>query len=371
MRALLLFVVILVFKMQAAMAISLDYYGETSLASDLKFNNVLVGGLSGLSWQEGSAFAVSDDRGKFGEPRFYKFKLSLENKNVRFVPEQVWNIKNLPGAIQTGPALDLEGLVRLPTGEFILSSEGNNNLKPREMPRIFKISAEGSWNSEFSIADKFLPERTGQQKKGIQNNSAFEGLTGSVDGQIVYVATESALQQDIVAGQEAKGDFVRILKYERQDKTQQYENTKEFAYRVDAFTENGKGKEMFRGVSEILFLNDKQILILERGVRLFGKDLISTTAAIYLADFEGATDVRGFESLNQKAVLPLRKKKIFDFETDLEKKRSGKAVQNFEALSWGPTLPDGRKTLLVLSDDNFSKKQITELIVFAVNEASK
>ncbi len=41
-------------------------------------------------------------------------------------------------------------------------------------------------------------------------------------------------------------------------------------------------------------------------------------------------------------------------------------VQNFEALTWGPPLPDGRRTLLVMVDNNFSKKELTELVVFAV-----
>ncbi len=370
MRSILLVAFVLTFNMQS-LAMSLQYYSETSLPSDLKFKNVVVGGLSALSWLEGSLFAVSDDRGKFGEPRLYRFKFSLQNKEINLTPEQMWKIKSQPSLNQKIPVLDLEGLVHLPVGEFILSSEGNNNLKPRVMPRILRVSEDGSWISDLIIPDKFLPERVGQQKKGVQNNAAFEGLTGSPDGAVIYAATESSLLQDLVKGQAQRGEFVRILKYERQDKIQQYQHTNEFAYQLDALAENSNGKEVFRGVSEILYVNEGHILVLERGVCLFGKDLWSTTAALYLVDFRGATDIQGFESLAQQTIVPLKKKKIFDFTGDLEKQRKGKSVQNFEALSWGPTLADGRKTLLVMTDNNFSKKEITELIVFAVNEEKK
>ncbi|MNT44519.1 hypothetical protein D3C72_1810490 [compost metagenome] len=66
-----------------------------------------------------------------------------------------------------------------------------------------------------------------------------------------------------------------------------------------------------------------------------------------------------------KKIVEVPKTKLIDFETDLKTDRKH-SVENFEALAFGPKLPDGRKTLLVMTDDNFSKTQKTQLLVFAV-----
>jgi len=43
-----------------------------------------------------------------------------------------------------------------------------------------------------------------------------------------------------------------------------------------------------------------------------------------------------------------------------------KNLENFEAMTFGPTLPDGRRTLLLISDNNSSDKQVTALVVLAM-----
>ena len=73
----------------------------------------------------------------------------------------------------------------------------------------------------------------------------------------------------------------------------------------------------------------------------------------------------GVRKLEGAKFTGVSKKLLVDFEVDL-KGRKDKKVQNFESLSWGPKLSDGRRSLLVMSDNNFSKKEITELVVFAV-----
>lgn len=41
-------------------------------------------------------------------------------------------------------------------------------------------------------------------------------------------------------------------------------------------------------------------------------------------------------------------------------------LDNVEGMTWGPDLPDGRKTLVMASDNNFSNAQVTQFLAFAV-----
>lgn len=362
-QILLLLCVLLNFK--SAWALRLEYVGEASIPTGTKFEKATIGGLSGIVWANNTLYALSDDKGRAGEPRFFEFDFSVDQKVVNLKPKAVHYITGLPMDGDRKAGLDPEGLVRFSDGDFLISSEGNNDAKPREMPRIFRVNSAGVWKSDLPIPDKYLPESTGQQKKGIQNNAAFEGLTEFGDGKFVFTSTESALSQDFIAGEEEKGDWIRILKYENKGQ-KGYQPVAEYAYRVDAFKDNQKGKEVFRGVSEILALSETKLIVLERGVRIFSKNMWAQTIGIYLVDLSKGTDVSSLNKLSDGKFTGVDKIKLIDFETDLVKERGDKVVQNFEALTWGPKLADGRKSLLVMGDNNFSKKEITELLVFAV-----
>jgi 3-phytase len=146
-----------------------------------------------------------------------------------------------------------------------------------------------------------------------------------------------------------------------------YKVAAEYAYHIDAYSTQVMPKEVFRGVSEILAVSENKILVMERGVRISPKKIFTNTVGIYLTDLSKATDISANQKLDRAKAVPATKTKLIDFETDLPKDRSGKDVDNLEGLAWGPNLPDGRKTLLVISDDNFNKTQITQLFVFAVD----
>lgn len=349
----------------SAQALQLRYVGETSIPTGMKFESTTIGGLSAIVWANNTLYALSDDKGKVAEPRFYEFDLKIEKNLISLSPKAVKFIRGLPQVGGKPPIVDPEGLVRLPDGDFLISSEGDNNAKPREMPRIFRVNSEGLWKSDLLLPDKFLPEATGQQKKGIQENLAFEGLTDFSQGKTLFTSTEAALAQDFIPAEEEKGDWIRIIKYEDQ-KSKSYLSTAEYAYRVDSFRDIQKGKEIMRGVSEILSVSDTQLLVLERGVRLFSKNLWAQTVGIYLADLSKATDVTSLQKLSEGKFTGVDKIKLIDFETDLTKERGDKKIQNFEGMAWGPRLEDGRKSLILLVDNNFSKNELTELIVFAV-----
>lgn len=347
----------------SAQALSLSYYGEASIPTGEKFQKTVIGGLSGMHFHEGIVYIISDDKGGLGEPRFYEFELKLKDKKVEFKPKAVHFISGVPDDLIKKGGLDLEALVRFPNGDLLLSSEGKVNARPRIPARLIRVSAAGQWKSDLALPEKFNPEPLGQQKTGVQNNRAIEALSGFDGGRVVMTTSESALQQDLKLNEEHQGDLVRLVKYV--DTGKGLQAVGEYPYKTDAFTKSTKGQEFFRGISEILLLSENKVIVLERGVRLNGTAWASTVT-LYLADLAGARDVSGVRRLTEEKIQGVPKVKLLDFETDLASTRPGKSVENFEALSWGPNLPDGKKTLLVLSDNNFSKKQKTELLVFSV-----
>ncbi len=348
----------------SAQAMRLTYWGETVIRTGEKFQKTTIGGISGIAYNEGILYAVSDDKGRDGEPRFYEFTLTLKNKTVELKPKAVHFVTGVPDDLIKKGGLDLEGLFRFPDGDILLSSEGKGSGKPRIQSKIIRLSSDGKWKSELGLPDKFLIETVGEQKKGPQNNRSLESLTGLPDGKTVFTTSESALVQDVKSSEDHLGDGVRIVKYVDDGKGLQVKA--EYPYKIDAFGKNAAGSpEFFRGISDMLAVSEDKILVLERGARFIGTTWASTVS-IYLADLNGAMDVSQVKSLNGEKITYIPKTRLVDFEIDLATVRKDIAIDNFEALSWGPKLPDGRKTLLVMSDNNFSSKQRTELIVFAV-----
>ncbi|CEM06716.1 unnamed protein product [Vitrella brassicaformis CCMP3155] len=64
-------------------------------------------------------------------------------------------------------------------------------------------------------------------------------------------------------------------------------------------------------------------------------------------------------------VPALTKVHLIDFQTDLADKH-GVELDNYEGMALGPVLPDGRRTLVLVNDDNFNPKQIgTQFIALA------
>jgi len=41
-------------------------------------------------------------------------------------------------------------------------------------------------------------------------------------------------------------------------------------------------------------------------------------------------------------------------------------VDNIEGITWGPTLPNGNATLMLVSDNNFNLEQVTQFLLFEV-----
>ena len=72
-----------------------------------------------------------------------------------------------------------------------------------------------------------------------------------------------------------------------------------------------------------------------------------------------------YDEVTGTAVIPftpVTKNLVFDIEADF-----GIAPDNLEGMTFGPTLPDGRRLLIIVSDNNFNPvDQLTQFIAVAV-----
>jgi hypothetical protein len=193
---------------------------------------------------------------------------------------------------------------------------------------------------------------------GRQPNRGFEGLAISPDGQKLYAITQGPLIQDNALDTAGKrvGRFCRILEISlREGKTRQ------FAYPLD---------DPRYGVSEILAINDREFLVLERDGEA---GPAARCKKIFRIDLRDATDISSVESLPSRELpAPLRpaSKHLF---LDLLDPRWGivgeHCPEKFEGLAFGPDLPDGRRLLLVTVDNDFLPDQPLRVYAFAIDRA--
>ena len=80
---------------------------------------------------------------------------------------------------------------------------------------------------------------------------------------------------------------------------------------------------------------------------------------LYEIDTSTASDVLALDTLTPANHHPANKKLVADFAT-LGLSR----LDNSEGMCWGPPLANGRRTLVVVSDDNFNPLQITQFAAF-------
>lgn len=331
-----------------------------SMPSEFKYKKVRVGGLSGCHVDHETLYAVSDDRGKFADPRFYKFKLNLSPQNFSATVVGSTTLKSKNKLLKLPHVIDAEGLAYI-DGHFLFSSEGDNDYKPRVPSQLMLFKPDGNLKSLISLPEEMTPEASGPQRRGNQNNKALEGLSYDAKTDTLWAAFESPLIQDLDL--EGSTNFIRILRVNNASallKNAEGEvslpSHETLLYPLSPADQTDFGPEVFKGVSEILAYG-KYLFIMERGVRLAGTGW-NHSVKIFVVDTSKSKFYK--ENLPSRGKIEFPEKKlIFDFE----KKNSWGLgpVENFEALCLGP-MSEGQPSLFILSDDNFSKHSRTQLV---------
>jgi hypothetical protein len=96
--------------------------------------------------------------------------------------------------------------------------------------------------------------------------------------------------------------------------------------------------------------------------RLFSAGRLGCNIRIYIAELDGAENIAAIISLQQHpAMKPLQKKLLFNMDN------LHRYIDNVEGATFGPVLPNGKRSLIFVTDDNFDATQKTQFLFFQVN----
>ena len=345
---------------------SLTLVGQFSIPPLTRYPSSLgpyFGGISGLTagLQRDEVFGVSDAH--LGG-RIYRFAIRDLPNAMRVATLQLIPLQRAPDDLEPDP----EAIVRKADGSFIVASEGTGR-EPRRPPTIAEFGPWGEFIRSIPIPNRYIPDATGPLTHGARGNAGFESLTLTRQGDHMFAATETALVQDGDPANFDSGTRARIVKYERHDSG--FAPGREFVYDVDPLEAPPFKPAFFiNGLVELLALDVRTLLALERGyIEDSGRPGTGVNRIrIYRVSLDDATDVSAIDSIKGRAdIVGVKKTLLLDLaKTPGLSQDLYPALDNFEGMTFGPTLPDGRRTLVIVSDDNFNTSQRTWFLAFAI-----
>ncbi|MGW8225578.1 MAG: esterase-like activity of phytase family protein, partial [Anaerolineales bacterium] len=352
----------------AQTVVDVEFLGEVVVPTGTMYGGTEIGGLSSITFDpaRGVYYALSDDQGNrpTGDPvRYYTVSIdladgSLDDGDVDFVGvDQLFESHKTP--FPPG-GLDPEGFTLGREGFLFMSSEGNSLADPIIDPFIKRYNHNGRVTANLPIPDKYIPNGV---DKGVRFNLSFESLNVTPDGRNLVTAGEGALFQDGPASTFTNGSLARILFYDLRKRTP----VAEYVYEVAPWAEPSAIFGV-NGIVEVLPIDDVgTMLVMERSFSVGGVLGGGTGNVVVINEVstQGATDVLGVDALYEGgspiAFTPVTQQEVFAFD-DLDI-----PIDNIEGMTFGPTLPDGRQSLVIVSDNNFAPGQFTQFIVLALD----
>jgi hypothetical protein len=340
---------------------TLEFLGEEILPTGLQFEGTEVGGLSSIAYdaERDLYYVISDDQSVIDPARFYTFDLDVADGDLDPGDVTVTDVTTLldaAGQPFAAASFDPEGLALTGAGELVITSEG---IATRLIPpwvRLFGL--DGRQLEDLPVPLAFVPDAI-PQARGVRQNLGFE--SGAVVGNHFWTGSEAALVQDGPAASLTQESPARLLRYNlvtgRPDK--------QHVYWTDTIAEPPVPATNFavNGLVELLPLDRHSFLSMERSFSV-GAPGTGNTIKLYTVELAGAKNVVARESLAGQLdrIRPVRKELLLDLDV------LGIPLDNVEGMALGPDLPDGRRTLVLVSDNNFAPAQFTQFLLFALSE---
>jgi hypothetical protein len=302
---------------------------------DLPANDPRSRELSGIAWDatENVLWAVQDE-----SPSVVALLPDREFRSWRF-GETV--------RVDIGGPVDLEGLVVLPDGFIVCSEDG---------PRVVEVDRTGRLRRDIVMPSAFRDAR---------RNKSLESLTASPSGRYLFTTSETALTRDGAKATTSSGTRVRIVRMGGDPTGKSYEHeVSEHIYETDSAPYEGGDW----GVADLAALDDDELFVLERGFAI-GR---GNAARIYQTKLDARASCFGVDKLS-RASPALPKTLRVDLGKlaarglpEPKQVQASPLLDNYEGITLGPRLPDGRASVIVVSDDNGRTTQFARILVLAL-----
>jgi hypothetical protein len=342
----------------------LAYLGEVEFPSDFLFDDTTVGGLSAITYDPGRQqyYVISDDRSKKNPARFYTVRIMFPNNKLSGVE---W--------VRTTPLLDMAGKPFAPLSpgvtppvippdpegiafdqnrqQLYWSSEGERLVQDTNRPLLLDpwvrvAGLDGAFRAQFELPKGLTMSAL---DTGPRKNMTLEGLTLTPSGRYVFAGMEDPGYNDGNLPTPDAGALTRITRFD----VATGKPTAQYAYPLDPIpAPNGEAN----GLSDMVALDDENFLVIERSHGTHN------VARIYRAGISGADNVLDRPSLVDAPATPMTK----DLVADLSTMPDVRNLDNVEGITLGPKVSDGKQSVVLVTDDNFSPSQVTQFYAFAL-----
>ena len=340
---------------RSAPTTELQFLGQQIIPTATQFQGTQFGGLSGMAYDERRDvfYAFSDDQTNV---RFYTLRIGVSTGVPTVQILAVTTLRDAAGRPFVTATVDPEGLALTKDDTLILTSEGFANRLID--PWVREFSLDGRQLRVLPLPSAFLPTVGGT--RGVRQNLGFESASTPPNGRFLFTGTEAALAQDGPPATLSGGSPARLLRYNLQ--TGRLD--RQYVYWTDPIAEPPVPATQFAvsGLVELLALNNQFLLSMERSFSV-GAPGTGNKIKLYSVALPGADDVNGFDSLALllAGIQPVEKTLLLNLDA------LGLPLDNLEGMTFGPDLPDGRRSLVLVSDNNFAPAQLTQFLLFAVD----
>jgi hypothetical protein len=308
------------------------------------------GSLSGLAPDPNRKqwIGVIDDRDR---SRVAWLTVNYSATGLEVLPVSMQELRAAPG-IDSRRVIeaDLESIVALPNGTFVMAEEGHVRDGAVWQPALLQMRPDGVVTHVIEFPKEF--QITGDGKTGLRDNQGFEGLAVTPRGHLI-AGLEQPLFQDAAVTFDRPG-FGKLIEFEPSGST--FRPARQWRYTISPTPYKENFEEICpdgeNGLVELLALTETTLFSMERSC-LVTKDKQFTANTVQLFSVELVAG-------------DARKRLLLDFDTITPRLSSALSrLENFEAMTFGPIV-NGVATLLIASDDNFRATQKTAFLLFGM-----
>ncbi|HEU0189678.1 MAG TPA: esterase-like activity of phytase family protein [Mycobacterium sp.] len=351
----------------------MQYLGQRQVPYAATFGDTVIGGLSAISYDPGrdSYYVISDDRSAKNPARFYEVRIALSGngiQDVTFTAAHPLLDENgrvfPPRSFETVPPVvppDPEGIAfdagrqRLywsSEGERLVNTEVGRDTPAGPVladPWVRIAGLDGSYLGQFTMPPDLVMSA---EETGPRRNATLEGLTLTPSGRLLFAAMEAPGFADGPVPGRDHGALVRVTAFGLDPGSEAGAPVAQYAYPLEAAAPPAETN----GLSDLVALSDTEFLVIERAFSA------TPNVRVFRAEIGTATDVLSMASLTGANVRPMTKTLV----ADLSAIPGLAPLDNIEGITLGPRLADGRQSVVLVSDDNFSPVEVTQFLLFAL-----